>query len=268
MNEAQARREMVKYSEQMHQFGWVANHDGNLSVRLSENIEPTDCRILCTPTAWSKGDVKVDDLLIVDHLGAKKSGPHKPFSEINLHLAVYRLRSDVKAVVHAHCPYATAYGSAQKSIPHPFLPEAVVSIGAHIPMVSLSMPGQAALDALSVVIRKTDVAVVSGNGVWAWGPDLNTAYLRLELVEHIAKIAWMAESLGGVKKLGDKEIESLMQKRVQAKLNAPEEDGVVKKATVENPIIESVIAQLKQTFPHHSVEQIQELAKASLKQKK
>jgi L-fuculose-phosphate aldolase len=269
-NEAQIRRDLVRYSQQMHDQGWVSNHDGNLSALLSDSIDPTDCRIACTPTAWSKKEVKVEDLLIVDHLGQKKSGSNKPFSEINLHLAVYRLRADVKAVVHAHCPYATAFACAQKSIPHPFLPEAVVSIGASIPMVPLALPGQSAVDALSTWIRKTDVAVIAGNGVLAWGPDLNTAYLRMELVEHIAKIAYLAQNLGGVKLLEEKQIESLIQKRVQAKLNAPEELTHLQKNpnSMKDPVLEKIVSGLKSAFPNQSAQAIEKMAQESLKQQK
>ncbi len=132
MTEAAARRDLVRYSRQMHAAGWVANHDGNLSARV------TDERIVCTPTSFSKLDVGLDELVVVDRAGAKIAGSQRPFSELVLHRAVYDRRPDARAVVHAHPPFATAFGVAGRPLPHPFLPEAVVSLGADIPTVPLT----------------------------------------------------------------------------------------------------------------------------------
>ena len=217
MSEASARRDLVRYSRAMHTAGWVANHDGNLSARVDDD------RFVCTPTAFSKLDVSIEDLLLVDAAGQKLAGAHKPFSELALHLAIYHARPGVGAVVHAHPPASTAYGAAGQGIPHPFLPEAVVSLGAEIPLVPLTLPGKPAVEALSPFIRRCDAVLVAGNGVLAWGPDLETAYLRLELVEHLARIALAAAPLGGVRRLEAAVTADLVQRRAKAGLTAPEE---------------------------------------------
>lgn len=219
MNGAVARRELVRYSHAMHAAGWVANHDGNLSARLDED------RFVCTPTAFSKADVALDDLLVVDAAGQRVSGAHKPFSELVLHLAVYAARSEVGAVVHAHPPAATAFGAAGKVVPHPFLPEAVVSLGAEVPLVPLTLPGKPAVAALTPFLRRCDAVCLAGNGVLTWGPDLETAYLRLELVEHLARIALSAAPLGGVAQLPAEMVAELVSRRAKAGLAAPEEGG-------------------------------------------
>ncbi|HMY60022.1 MAG TPA: class II aldolase/adducin family protein, partial [Pseudomonadota bacterium] len=100
--ESKLRAELLDYCKRLHARGWVANHDGNLSVRLRPG------QLLCTPTATSKADVRDETLLTVDESGNRLTGKGKPFSELSLHLAVYKARPDVQAVIHAHCPYATA----------------------------------------------------------------------------------------------------------------------------------------------------------------
>ncbi|MCA9537569.1 MAG: class II aldolase/adducin family protein, partial [Myxococcales bacterium] len=204
MSEARIRRDLVRYSRAMHAAGMVANHDGNLSARL------TDERLLCTPTAFSKADVGPEDLLALDAKGNRISGRHRPFSELNLHLAVYAARPEVAAVVHAHPVHATAFGAAGRPLPPPFLPEAVVSLGAEVPLVPLAAPGGGAVDALRPFIRRVDAVLIAGNGVLAWGPTLETAWLRLELVEHLCRIAHAALPLGGVKPLPDDMVQSLV----------------------------------------------------------
>ena len=192
MNEAQIRRDLVRYSHAMHAAGWVANHDGNLSARLGPD------RIICTPTAFGKLDVTREDLVLVNGDGKKIGGRRRPFSELVLHRMVYGNRCDAVAVVHAHPPYATAFGVTGRALPHPFLPEAVVSLGPSIPTIPLTAPGAPSADALRGQVRRCDAVLIAGNGVLTWGPSLELAYLRLELVEHLAKIAHHAHGLGGV----------------------------------------------------------------------
>lgn len=217
MNESTARRALVRYCRAMHAAGWVANHDGNLSARAAPD------RIVCTPTAMSKADVALDDLIVVDPSGRKIGGRRSVFSELNLHRAVYAARPSVHAVVHAHPPNATAFGVAGRPLPHPFLPEAVVSLGAHVPTVPLASPGAAAAKALEPFLKQCDAVLIAGNGVLAWGPDLETAYLRLELVEHLCRVAATAMPLGGVKLLPSDLISELVAKRASAGLAAPGE---------------------------------------------
>src|SRR6185503_13598472 len=96
--------ELVAVSRRLHANGWVANHDGNVSVKLTGN------RLLITPTAISKADTDESNLLIVDLQGKVLEGRRKPFSELELHLAIYRARPEANAVLHAHPPHATAWG--------------------------------------------------------------------------------------------------------------------------------------------------------------
>ncbi len=217
MNEAAVRRDLVRYSHAMHAAGFVANHDGNLSARIADD------RIVCTPTSFSKADVERDTLVVTDATGRKVAGRNRPFSEMSLHCAVYRKRREVRAVVHAHPPLATAFGVAGRPLPHPFLPEAVVSLGAEIPTVPLAAPGADAVEALSPFIRRCDAVLIAGNGVLAWGPDLETAWLRLELVEHICRIAHAALPLGGPAALPAEMVAALVAKRRKGGLAAPEE---------------------------------------------
>ncbi len=221
MNEARARRDLVRYSRDMHFAGWVANHDGNLSARL------TDQRVVCTPTAFSKADVGAEDLVVVDGDGRKLSGAHRAFSELVVHLMLYGARPEVRAVVHAHPPFATAFGVSGRPLPHPFLPEAVVSLGPEVPTVRLTAPGKDAAAAMRPFARRCDALLMAGNGAWAWGPDLQTAWLRLELVEHLCRIAHAALPLGGPEPLPPEIVEPLLAKRVKAGLAAPEEGATI-----------------------------------------
>ena len=253
--EPQLRRALIRYSGAMHSAGWVANHDGNLSARAHSG------RLLCTATGKSKADIGPDELLAVDDEGRRIAGRARPFSELKLHLAVYRARPEVSAVVHAHPPFATAFGAAGATIPHPFLPEAVVSLGAAIPTVPLSAPGAPAVEALAPYILGCDALLIAGNGVLAWGPSLELAFLRLELVEHLAQIAHHALPLGGVKELPPALTEALLEKRRSAGLATPAERGASPSA---DPTLEAATARVLARAPGASRDQVRRLAAASL----
>jgi L-fuculose-phosphate aldolase len=207
--EARARGEIVRASHKLWARGWVANHDGNVSARVGAN------RIVCTPTATSKADVNDALLVVLDAAGKQLAGRRKAFGELPLHLAIYRARPDVGAVVHAHPPFATALGVSGRELVS-FLPEAVVSLGARVPLVPLTLPGAAAATALEPLVAKHDAVLVAGNGVWAWGDDVEQAYLRLELVEHLARIAHEAAAWGGPQPLPAEIVEKLLESRKKA----------------------------------------------------
>jgi L-fuculose-phosphate aldolase len=196
----------------------VANHDGNLTAR-------DGARFLATPTATSKRVVTERGLLSLDAAGQVVAGTGKVFGEIGLHLTVYQRRADVNAVIHAHPPHATAIacsrqaaagGAAAHPIGTPFLHEAVVSLGPIIPRTATAMPGEPARAALAPWCELVDAVLLGGHGVLAWGATLEQAFLRLELVEHLAKIAAAAQPFGGVEPLPDEVIRALMPARAKA----------------------------------------------------
>src|SRR5438270_9782236 len=104
--ELQLRHELVHFGKMLHTQGFVSACDGNLSIRLD------DQRVMVTPTGMSKSMMYAEDMVIVDIAGKKLSGSCKPSSEIAMHLTVYKMRPDIKAVVHAHPCTATAFASS------------------------------------------------------------------------------------------------------------------------------------------------------------
>ena len=214
----QLRAAVARTAQHLHAAGWVANHDGNVSAR----DVGAPGRYVATPTATSKRLCTEASLIELDGKGAV-IGAGKVFGEIGLHLAVYERRPDVGAVVHAHPPHATAIASARGNAPthaieQPFIAEAIVSLGPRIPKVAYAQPGDAAKAALAPWCELVDVVLLGNHGVIAWGKDCETALLRLELVEHLAKIATAAQAFGGVEPLPASAIAPLLAARAKAGL--------------------------------------------------
>jgi L-fuculose-phosphate aldolase len=203
----QWRTEIVDYSHRLDANGWVANHDGNLSARLS------DSHLLCTPTAISKGDLEAAWLIVVDGENTVVEGSRRSFSELQLHRAAYDARPDISVVMHAHPPTSCAFAVAGVPIPHPMMAEPVVSLGCEIPMVPYHRPGDPKLsDAIAEALQRADVILLERHGLLSVGGGFEQAYLRMELVEHLANIGFKARQLGHARILPQSEIDALSKK--------------------------------------------------------
>ncbi len=219
-------------SRSLHSRGWVANHDGNISVRLGPD------RFLVTPTAVSKAEVTEGGLAVVCGKGQPVEGEWKAPSEFALHLAAYAVRDDIGAVVHAHPPHATAMACAGVALDRPFLAEAVVSLGLVVPLSAFALPfGEEGARPVAELAPFFDAILLRQHGVLTLGKDLAQAMLRMELVEQLARIWLLAAPLGGPKLLPDEVLEPLLLRRRNAGLGKAAD--ATASMTVANPISHS-----------------------------
>ena len=189
-------RQVVAISRFLWERQWVANHEGNITVRLPGN------RLLATPTAMSKGDISTEDLIVVDMFGRVIRGSRRPFGEMPMHLAIYDARPDCGAVIHAHPPYSTAFAMASRELSGDFAPEFRVSMGPRIPLVPFAVPGTEAMNnAMRPFLQDFDCLLLENHGIIAWGDDLTQARLRIEHCESYARILTIASQLGPVKSM-------------------------------------------------------------------
>ena len=207
MSERQHRRSIVEFGQRLHARGFVAATDGNLSARLDDN------RLLITPTCMSKGMMRPADLVVVDLDGNPLAGRRKVSSEIGMHLMIYRLRPDVRGIVHAHPPTATGFAASGVGLSRPLVCEVVVGLGS-IPLARYGTPGTPELtDALEPLIPAHDAILMANHGVVTFGATLENAYMKMETVEHFAKISLVTHLLGHEQPLGEKEVEKLVAAR-------------------------------------------------------
>jgi L-fuculose-phosphate aldolase len=128
-----------------------------------------------------------------------------------MHLAVYRLRPEVEAVVHAHPPLATAFSIAGISLEDFVLPEVVMTLGV-IPTASYATPTTEEVPAaIADLIRNHDALVLERHGALTVGQDLMEAYNKMEKLEHSALIIFAALQLGRVQGLPPREVDKLMR---------------------------------------------------------
>jgi len=206
-SERQARQQIVRFGKMLHDRGYVAATDGNLSVRLDKR------HILATPTAMSKGALRPADMVIVDLDGDLIAGRHHASSEIAMHLLIYKLRPDVNGVVHAHPPTATGFAAAGIALDQPLVCEVVIGLGS-IPLAKYGTPGTPELcETLKPLISEYDAILMSNHGVVTYGDTLEHAHMKMETVEHFAQIALVTHLLGRQQPLKDEALRKLLVAR-------------------------------------------------------
>lgn len=202
--EAQARQDILRIGQFLHQKSLVAASDGNISVRLPGG------RVLATPTSMSKGLMSAADLVITDMEGRKLEGHRNPSSEMAMHLLIYQLRPEVHGVVHAHPPAATGFAAAGIPLNQALLAEVVLALGC-IPLAAYGTTGTPELSAtLRPLIPHYDAILMANHGVVTYGDDVWKAYFKMETVEHFARIALVSHLLGRQNLLGREEVDKLL----------------------------------------------------------
>ena len=174
------RDQIVQAMERIYRYRMTTTSGGNLSVR----DEAGD--IWISPARIDKGNLRREDIVCVRADG-RGEGPHRASSEFPFHLGIYRRRSDVRAVVHAH-PVALVAFSICRTVPDTTLfPQARNVCGA-VGYAPYALPGSEQLgrNIAEVFGSGFDCALLENHGVVVGGADLQEAFERFETLEFTA----------------------------------------------------------------------------------
>ena len=203
------RAVIVRLGKLLHTKGFVAAMDGNISARVNGG------QVLCTPTCISKGMMEPEDLVLVDLNGRKLEGRREVSSEIQMHLLIYRMRPEIRGVVHAHPPTATGFAAAGMALDRPLVSEVVVALDG-IPLANYGTPGTPELlEALEPFIPGSQAILMANHGAVTYAEDVLHAYMHMETVEHFAKISLVAHMLGRQEPLSGEAVDKLRAVRLK-----------------------------------------------------
>ena len=181
------KKEIIEIAQQCGSQGWCPLNSGNLSVITRDRD-----RVYIKVSGADMSKLTYKDILTVDMEGTVLEGTGRPSIEVNLHLGTYQVRPDVRAVVHVHPPYATAYATAGKKMP--LVLEIAEIVLSDVPLLQFAPAGSIGL-ARNVTSTLRDVNVkavlLQKHGVVAVGETLEKAYYRVACVEENAKIAFL-----------------------------------------------------------------------------
>ena len=159
-------------------------------------------------------------MVVVDLDGRHLVGCRKVTSEIGMHLAIYRQRNDVEAVVHSHPPVATAFACAGRALDEPLCSEAVMTLGS-VPLAKYATTGTEEVAAsLIPLIPGHEAILMANHGAVTYGKSLLDAFLKMETVEHFANISLVAHRLGSARHLEQEEVDQLLRAKAKYLQNA------------------------------------------------
>ncbi len=175
---AGTRAEIVRHGRLMSERGYVAGADGNVSARGDE-------KVLITPSRVPYERLRPGDVVAVDLDG--RGGPN-PSSELQVHLAIYRARPDVRAVVHAHPVYACVLAARREPLP-PVLEEVGPVLGGAVEVARPAPSGSTALaETVVAALGDRHAVLLADHGSVTTGGDLDEAFYRLEVLERAAQV--------------------------------------------------------------------------------
>ncbi|WP_432800243.1 class II aldolase/adducin family protein [Poriferisphaera sp. WC338] len=215
----QLKKDMCEIGKNIWMRQYCAGNEGNHSVKVSDD------RFLVTPTGISKGFLTPDDICLVDGKGdlvEPNSKGRRPSSEIKVHLAIYRVRKDVNAVIHSHPPHATAFAIAGIPLPEGVHPEAEVFLG-KVKTAKFAMPSTEDLpnSLLPLINEQTNTLLMGNHGSVSFSFDLTDAYYKLEILDAYCRILLLTKQVGKINILSQSDMQGLL--KVKESFGLPDE---------------------------------------------
>jgi L-fuculose-phosphate aldolase len=195
------RDQLVAIMNRIYHNGMTTLSGGNLSI-LEENGD-----IWITPSGIDKGNLTSKDIMWVRADGAVE-GPHKPSVELPFHKAIYARRPDLRAIVHAHSSALVSFSIVGEIPDTSTIPQAQRVCGP----VGFAPYGPPGSETLGEHIAETfaegfNVVVLENHGIATGGPDILSAFQRLETLDFCARTELQARRLGDIHTLSEAQIE-------------------------------------------------------------
>ncbi|MCO5190874.1 MAG: class II aldolase/adducin family protein [Anaerolineae bacterium] len=186
------RDQLVAIMNRIYHNGMTTLSGGNLSIK-DENGD-----IWITPSGIDKGKLTPQDIMCVQKDGVI-IGPHKPSSEFPFHRAIYKLRPDMQAIVHAHPPALVSFSIVREIPDTRIIPQANRVCGP-VGYAPYALPGSEALGAniAATFAEGYNIVILENHGMAAGGATLLDAFQRLETLDFCARTLIRARSLGDV----------------------------------------------------------------------
>ncbi|KAF0131490.1 MAG: class II aldolase/adducin family protein [Bacteroidetes bacterium] len=194
--------EVAYYMRRLYERGLTTTSGGNISVRGNGMV-------FITPSQTDKGRMKGYEICMLDSEGEPIEPNVKLSMETAMHLAIYAARPDVKAIVHAHPPTATAFAVAHTPINTRITGESWAILGEPAFAEYELMGTEELAKAVANATLSADVVLLKNHGILAVGKTLLEAFDRVEVLENCAKIMLLSQLAGGAKTLGQTEIEAI-----------------------------------------------------------
>ena len=211
--EPEIRQDLSRIAKKLYDKGLVAGANGNISARIDTDV------LLASPLGVSLGALDPEQIIKTDLRGDLLDGNGRPSVEYPLHLEAYRLRSDIRAVVHAHPPYATGMAAAGQDMTRPLLTEVVLAFKS-VPLAKYApLNTEAFVHSIADLVTEYDAILLANHGALTLGKTPDEACYKMEVLESVAQSTLSARLFGGGVFLSDAQLQELLT--IRRTLSAP-----------------------------------------------
>jgi len=184
------RKEVARFMRRLYKHGLTTTSGGNISLRLTYDL------ILITPSATDKGRMKWKEVGIVTILGENLTPNLKPSIETAMHLAIYKRKKEVQAIVHAHPIFSSLFTAIKAKINTNLTAEAKAILGDPLLVRYALMGSDALAEVAAESVVNSDILLLENHGILTTGSNLLQAYDKIEVLENAAKMTLMTEMTG------------------------------------------------------------------------
>jgi L-fuculose-phosphate aldolase len=206
------KREIAYFMRRLYRQGLTTTSGGNISAISRDGL------ILMTPSATDKGRMRASEIVVMERSGKIVDGALPTTIESGMHMAIYRERTDVAAIVHAHPVTASAFSASSLPIRTDLIAESYAVVGKIGYADYRMMGGKPLAELVASAARNSDCVIMKNHGVIATGKNLLQAFDRLEVLEVAAKMTMIHEGAlkGKTSALSQEEMSELDRYRLEA----------------------------------------------------
>ncbi|WP_374165969.1 class II aldolase/adducin family protein [Arcticibacter sp. MXS-1] len=196
------REQVALVMTRIYRRGLTTTSGGNISV-MDENGD-----IWISPSAVDKGSLRASDIVCIRKDGTIE-GLHKPSSEFPFHRAIYGIRPDIKAIIHAHPPALVSFSIA-RTTPNTNILSQAHQVCGPIGYAEYELPGSEALGAkiADEFTRGYKAVIMENHGTVVGGCDLMDTFQRFETLEFSARTILYGKAVGTPEYLKDEDVDA------------------------------------------------------------
>jgi len=207
------KEDIVAIGKRLYEASLNGSYGGNFSVRDEDYI-------YITPAGLPKDILEYTDILVIDFKGAVLEGEGKPSTEVLFHIMTYKKREGIKAIIHAHPPFATGFSIAGIDIGNNINEESSIILG-KIPVLPYEVTSSISLaEEVSENLQKCNAVLLSNHGAITVAENLEKAFRRMEELENLCKMIFVAKIMGGVKTIPPDKLKKLFDLQKQRENSA------------------------------------------------
>ena len=200
------KEKIVKFGKLLYEKDLTYGTSGNMSIRLGN-------KIYITGTGTALGFLNEKGVVEIDLDGNEFNSYERASSEKYLHTQIYKMRPDIKAIIHCHAPYTTAFASCKQELSAPIMSETILYFG-KIPVADYAMPSsQELVNNTAKFFDTYDTVLMANHGIIAGAENIENAFCKIETAENYAKTYIYSKLIGSPVLLQGKDIEDLEQLR-------------------------------------------------------